>query len=239
MATAHIESKKEDIAKTVLMPGDPLRAKYIADNFLTDVKIINKVRNMYAYTGKYKGKLVTIFPSGMGMASMGIYAYELFNIYDVSTIIRIGTSGSNNKELELLDVVLATNAYSLSNYPELFDGDKINLVDASKETNDRIKSSALTNNINVKEGTIITSDIFDPYVDFSKYIKNYPTNMGFLAMEMEAFCLFYLAKKFNKKASCLLTIVDIIGKDAKHVSSADREKSLNDMIKVALDSIEE
>lgn len=239
MATAHIESKKEDIAKTVLMPGDPLRAKYIADNFLTDVKIINKVRNMYAYTGKYKGKLVTIFPSGMGMASMGIYAYELFNIYDVSTIIRIGTSGSNNKELELLDVVLATNAYSLSNYPELFDGDKINLVDASKETNDRIKSSALTNNINVKEGTIITSDIFDPYVDFSKYIKNYPTNMEFLAMEMEAFCLFYLAKKFNKKASCLLTIVDIIGKDAKHVSSTDREKSLNDMIKVALDSIEE
>ena len=103
MATAHIESKKEDIAKTVLMPGDPLRAKYIADNFLTDVKIINKVRNMYAYTGKYKGKLVTIFPSGMGMASMGIYAYELFNIYDVSTIIRIGTSGSNNKELELDD----------------------------------------------------------------------------------------------------------------------------------------
>lgn len=239
MATAHIESKKEDIAKTVLMPGDPLRAKYIADNFLTDVKLINKVRNMYAYTGKYKGKLVTIFPSGMGMASMGIYAYELFNIYDVSTIIRIGTSGSNNKELELLDVVLATNAYSLSNYPELFDGDKIKLVDASKETNDRIKSSALTNNINVKEGTIITSDIFDPYVDFSKYIKNYPTNMEFLAMEMEAFCLFYLAKKFNKKASCLLTIVDIIGKDEKHVSSADREKSLNDMIKVALDSIEE
>ena len=239
MATAHIESKKEDIAKTVLMPGDPLRAKYIADNFLTDVKLINKVRNMYAYTGKYKGKLVTIFPSGMGMASMGIYAYELFNIYDVSTIIRIGTSGSNNKELELLDVVLATNAYSLSNYPELFDGDKIKLVDASKETNDRIKSSALTNNINVKEGTIITSDIFDPSVDFSKYIKNYPTNMEFLAMEMEAFCLFYLAKKFNKKASCLLTIVDIIGKDAKHVSSADREKSLNDMIKVALDSIEE
>lgn len=238
MPTAHIEAKNADIAKTVLMPGDPLRAKYIADNFLKDVKIVNKVRNMYAYTGYYKDKLVTVFPSGMGIPSMGIYAYELFHIYDVEEIIRIGTSGSNNQDLELLDVVLASSAYSLSKYPELFDGDKINIVDASKDLNHRIIEAATTNNMNIKEGTIITSDIFDPYVDFEKYIKNYPTNIKFLAMEMEAFALFYLAKKFHKKASCLLTVVDIIGKEEKQsISSKDREKSLNDMIQIALDAI--
>lgn len=238
MSTPHIESNKEDVAKTVLMPGDPLRAKYIADHFLTDVKIINKVRNMCAYTGYYNNKLVTVFPSGMGIPSMGIYAYELYNIYDVEEIIRIGTSGSNNKNLGLLDVILASSSYSLSNFPDLFDGDKINIIEADKELNKRIKEAALSNNINIEEGTIITSDVFDPYIDFSKYIKRYPTNIDFLAIEMEAFSLFYLAKKFNKKASCLLTIVDIIGqKNEESLSSEDREKSLNDMIKIALDSI--
>ena len=108
MSTAHIEAEKNDIAKKVLMPGDPLRAKYIADNFLIDVKIVNKVRNMYAYTGFYKGEKITVFPSGMGIPSMGIYAYELFKIYDVDEIIRIGTSGSFNKDI-LLYIILKVN----------------------------------------------------------------------------------------------------------------------------------
>ncbi|MCI8347668.1 MAG: purine-nucleoside phosphorylase [Bacilli bacterium] len=239
MPTTHIEAEQSDIAKIVLMPGDPLRAKYIADKFLKDVRIVNKVRNMYAYTGYYQDKKVTIFPSGMGIPSIGIYAYELYHFYGVEEIIRIGTSGSNNQELNLLDIVVASASYSLSNYPKLFDGDEIHLIDADKNLNQRIKAAAIRNNINIKEGNIITSDIFDPYIDFDKYIKNYPENKEFLAMEMEAFGLFYLAKKLNKKAGCLLTIVDIIGKEKKEsISSEDREKSLDQMIKVALESIQ-
>lgn len=236
MATAHINASKEDIAKTVLMPGDPLRAKYIADNFLVDVKIVNTVRNMYAYTGYYNNKLVTIFPSGMGIPSIGIYAYELYKFYDVEEIIRIGTCGTNKRDSKLLDVVLATSSYSLSNYPKLFGNDDINEVDANKELNNRILLSAKENNIKLTTGKIITSDVFDPYLDdFDNYINKYPKE-EFVAMEMEAFCLFYLAKKLQKKAACLLTIVDVIGKELS-ATSDEREKSLKNMIKVALDSI--
>lgn len=236
MPTAHIEANKEDIAKKVLLPGDPLRCKYIADNFLTDVKIVNNVRNMTAYTGFYNKEKITIFPSGMGIPSVGIYAYELYNIYNVEEIIRIGTSGSNNKDLELLDVVLAESAYSISSFPKAFDGDDINHIESNKELNDKIINSAKNNNINLKVGPIITSDIFDPYIDFNKYIKNYSNDINYLALEMEAFGLFYIAKKFNKKASALMTVVDIIGSN-KSISSEDRQNSLNEMIKIALDAI--
>ena len=136
--TAHIESKLEDIAKVVLMPGDPLRAKYIADNFLDNVKVVNTVRNMYAYTGEYKGNKVTVFPSGMGIPSIGIYAYELFKFYDVNTIIRIGTSGTIHKDVKLLDVVLATSSYSVSTFPLLFDGDTEKEYESNKELNQTI-----------------------------------------------------------------------------------------------------
>ena len=236
MPPAHIEANKEDIAKKVLLPGDPLRCKYIADNFLTDVKIVNNVRNMTAYTGFYNKEKITIFPSGMGIPSVGIYAYELYNIYNVEEIIRIGTSGSNNKDLELLDVVLAESAYSISSFPKAFDGDDINHIESNKELNDKIINSAKNNNINLKVGPIITSDIFDPYIDFNKYIKNYSNDINYLALEMEAFGLFYIAKKFNKKASALMTVVDIIGSN-KSISSEDRQNSLNEMIKIALDAI--
>ncbi len=234
MPTAHIEAQKEDIAKTVLMPGDPLRAKFIADNFLSDVKVVNTVRNMYAYTGYYNNKKITVFPSGMGIPSIGIYAYELYNIYDVENIIRIGTCGTNLDSAKILDVVLATSAYSLSTFPKMFDGDLINEVSSSDKLNEKIKNIATKDNIPLICGEIITSDVFDPYIDFNKYIKNYP-NKDFVAMEMEAFCLFYLAKKFKKNATSLLTIVDIIGKDLS-ASSSEREQSLKTMIKLALDA---
>jgi purine-nucleoside phosphorylase len=236
MPTAHIEAKKEEIAKKVLMPGDPLRAKFIAENFLDDVKTVNTVRNMYAYTGTYKGEKITIFPSGMGIPSMGIYAYELFKIYDVEEIIRIGTSGSANKNLNLLDVVLATTSYSFSSFPKAFDGDIITHIESDQTLNQKIIEEAKVKNINLQIGNIITSDIFDPYVDFDKYIKNYPADKEYLAMEMEAFGLFYLAKKLNKKATSLMTVVDIIGKN-ESLTSEDREKSLNQMIELALSAI--
>lgn len=236
MPTAHIEAKIDDIAKKVLLPGDPLRCKYIAENFLTDVKIVNNVRNMTAYTGFYNGKKITVFPSGMGIPSVGIYSYELYNVYGVEEIIRIGTSGSNNKDLELLDVVLADSSYSISSFPKAFDGDNINYIESDKELNDKIINSAKNNSIDLKVGPIITSDIFDPYIDFDKYIKNYSSEVNYLAMEMEAFGLFYIAKKFNKKAAALMTVVDIIGKE-QSISSEDRQNSLNEMIKIALDAI--
>ncbi len=130
MSTVHIESKKEDIAKKVLMPGDPLRCKYIADNFLSNVKVVNTVRNMIAYTGEYNGKRITIFPSGMGIPSIGIYSYELYKFYDVEEIIRIGTCGTMNQKMNVLDVVLASEAYSLSTFPKAFDGDIIDHIES-------------------------------------------------------------------------------------------------------------
>ena len=120
MPTPHIEAQVNEIAKNVLMPGDPKRCKYIADNYLTDVKVVNNVRNMTAYTGKYKGVDITLFPSGMGIPSMGIYSYELFKFYNVENVIRIGTSGAYTSDVHVLDVVMATASYSLSNFPYLF-----------------------------------------------------------------------------------------------------------------------
>lgn len=236
MPTAHIEAREDEIAKKVLMPGDPLRAKYIADHFLDNVKIVNKVRNMTAYTGTYKNQKITIFPSGMGIPSMGIYAYELFQMYGVEEIIRIGTSGSANQNMNLLDVVLATTSYSFSSFPKAFDGDSYTHINSSDELNQKIIKEAEKKSINLKTGNIITSDIFDPYIDFKKYIQNYPKNIEYLAMEMEAFGLFYLAKKLEKKATSLMTVVDIIGKN-QSLTSEEREKSLNQMIELALDAI--
>ncbi len=237
MSTTHIEASKGDIASKVLMPGDPLRAKYIADHFLEDVKIVNNIRNMTAYTGFYRGEKITIFPSGMGIPSVGIYAYELYHFYDVEEIIRIGTCGSANKDRKVLDVVLASKSYSLSTFPKAFDNDTITCIESSNELNEKIIESAKNNNIDLVIGPIITSDIFDPYIDFSKYIKNYPDDISYLGLEMEAFGLFYIAKKLEKKASALMSIVDIIGKNELAVSSEKRQNSLNDMIKIALDAI--
>lgn len=237
MSTTHIEAEKGDIASKVLMPGDPLRAKYIADHFLEEVKVVNNVRNMTAYTGFYKGERITIFPSGMGIPSVGIYAYELYHFYDVEEIIRIGTCGSANKDMNVLDVVLASKSYSLSTFPKAFDNDVIDHIESSKELNEKIIEAAKENDLDLKIGPIITSDIFDPYIDFSRYIKNYPDDISYFGLEMEAFGLFYIAKKLGKKASALMSIVDIIGKSELAVSSEDRQNSLNDMIKIALDAI--
>lgn len=233
--TAHIESSKDDIAKVVLMPGDPLRAKYIAEHFLTDYKLVNSVRNMFAYTGYYKGNKVTVFSSGMGIPSIGIYAYELFKFYDVEKVIRIGTSGTIHKDVKLLDVVLGTSAYSVSTFPLLFDGDTDKEYESSMELNNKILEQGKRLGINIKPGKIITSDVFDPYVDGDKFMSNFP-NEEFLASEMEAFCLFYLAKKLNKEATSLLTVVDS-KYDKRSLSSEEREKSLNDMITLALETV--
>ena len=231
----HIESKKEDIAELVIMSGDPLRAKYIAEHFLDEYKMVNEVRNMYGFTGYYKGKRVTIFSHGMGIPSIGIYAYELYKFYDVKKIIRLGTCGTVNRIVRLRDVILATSAYSVSTFPLLFDGDTEKEFAASKDLNNTIIDTANNLGIELNVGKIITSDVFDPYVDGEKFMSCFP-NEDFLGSEMEAFGLFYLAHKLKKEAACLLTVVDS-KYDKKALSSDERQMTLNDMITVALESL--
>ena len=237
MATPHIESKKEDIKRRVLMPGDPKRCKYIADKYLTDVRVVNDVRNMTAYTGKYKGIDITLFPSGMGIPSMAIYAYELFKFYDVESIIRIGTSGAQRKDIHVLDVVMATSSYSLSDFSMLFDGLELHEVESSEFLNNKIRQVSEEKNISLKEGRIITGDVFDPYIDDTERYNNlYPQDLDVLASEMEAYALFFMARRFNRNASCLVTIVDSKYED-KEITSEEREKSLDDMIVLSLEAI--
>ena len=233
--TVHIESKKEDIAEVVLMPGDPLRAKYIAEKFLTDYKLVNRVRNMFAYTGYYKDKRVTVFASGMGVPSIGIYSYELYKFYDVKKIIRIGTSGSFNKDIKVKDVVLSSGAYCKSYFDQLFDGEDIDYIESGKSLNDTIINTANSLNIPLKIGKTITSDVFDLYSDsMEKFKSNFPED-DYLATEMEAFGLFYMASKFKREATCLLTVVDSFY-DKNSLTSEEREKSLDQMITLALEA---
>ena len=236
MATPHIESKKEDIAKIVLMPGDPLRAKYIAENFLEDAKLINTVRNMYGYTGKYKNRKVTVFASGMGIPSIGIYSYELYKFYDVEKIIRIGTCGSFNKDIKVLDVVLSSGAYCKSYFDELLDGVDIDFIQSSAELNRQVMNVAKKRELDLKVGKTITSDVFDLYCDDENKFRNNFPDMDFLAVEMEAFGLFYIANKLGREATALMTVVDSLY-DKRSLTSEERETSLNNMIEMALESI--
>ena len=236
MPTPHIESKSEEIASKVLMPGDPLRAKYIAENYLENYKLVNKVRNMFFYTGFYKGQEITIASSGMGIPSMGIYAYELINFYDVKEIIRIGTCGSFNKDIKINDLILSTGSYSYTYYPKLLDNNECNYIDSSDLLNNKIKDTSNNLNINLKIGKTITSDVFDIYCDdINTFRSNYKDN-NCLGVEMEAFALYYLANKFNIKATTLMTVVDSLY-DKTTLTSEERETGLNNMITLALESL--
>ena len=232
----HIEAKKEDVADVVLMPGDPLRAKYIAETFLTDVKIINERRNMLGFTGYYKGKKVTVMGSGMGIPSIGIYSYELYNDYDVKKIIRIGTSGSMSKDIKLLDIVLSTNAYSPSSFAYVWNQETSNVIDASESLNKQILNTADKLKMKLNYGSIFSSDVFTVYTNIDHIIEKKPKHLNMLATEMEAFGLFHVANISGKEATCLVTVVDSPYVD-EQVSAEDRQKNLNDMILLALESI--
>ncbi len=236
MATAHIESKKEEIKKRVLMPGDPMRAKYIASKFLEDAKCINDVRGMLGFTGFYKGVEVTVFGSGMGGPSIGIYAYELYHFYDVDRIIRIGSCGASKREVKVRDLVLADSAYTLSSYPKLFFNDTNKVFDGDKKVLDLLEEKAKEKGSDYHRGLILTSDIFDVYVNKEEYEKNYPENFDPLACEMECAILYSIAKHLKKEAGCILTVVDSSYSD-EVVSSEDREKALDEMIEIALDAV--
>lgn len=235
----HCNANENDIEKIVLMPGDPNRAKYIADNFLENVKIVNTVRNMTAFTGEYKGKKVTVFPSGMGMPSMGIYCYELYKFYNVEKIIRIGSCGAYDKDLDLFDTLLVTNSYTEGNFAKTFDNRDINLVSASTNLNEKIYLASLELLKPVIKGTVMCSECFDAYMDnVDTFMTRFPKELNIIGSEMEAFALFYIANYLKKEAACLLTVVDTIH-SKKESTSEQRETSLNDMITIALESIKD
>src|SRR5690554_6043278 len=233
--TPHIEVKEKDlIAKTVLMPGDPLRAKFIAETYLKDVVKFNTVRNMFGYTGTYKGKKVSVMGSGMGMPSIGIYSYELYAFYDVEQIIRVGSAGAYTDKLNLYDVVLATNAYSDSTYAKVMGVSNRRKLNATKTLNNKIIRKAEKLDVKLHLGTIHSSDVFY-HPGGSIHEKMYEEH-GCLCVEMESFALFANAKALNKKAACILTISDSLV--TKEVTTSDeRQNAFVEMIKIALESI--
>lgn len=230
MPTSHIESEINEIASIVLMPGDPNRAKYIADNYLKNVKIVNKVRGMLAYTGEYEGKTITIFPSGMGIPSIGIYSYELFNSYGVEKIIRIGTMGAYNPNLKLGDIVITNRAYSDSSFAKVQSDYKKNYLDADNEINEKIIQAANEMYINYVKGNIFTSDVF--YEKEGEWLRK-RKQFNVLGVEMETFGLLQTARICNKKATAIFTVSDSFCFEKK-LSSEEREKNLKNMIELAL-----
>lgn len=232
--TPHNEAKKEDIAKIVIMPGDPLRAKFIADHYLKDAVLVNQVRGMYAYTGSYKGKKITVMASGMGMPSMGIYSYELFTEYDVDTIIRIGSCGAYTKDLNLYDVIIVDHCYSESTYAKMQSGSMDKVLYGTPAVNEHLKEVANKMNLPVHVGAVYSSDVFY-YAKPLDYKKLY-TEKGCLAVEMESFALFQNAKVCGKQAACVLTVSDNL-ETKEETSSIERQKSFTKMMELVLESI--
>lgn len=233
----HNEAKIGEISRNVLMPGDPLRAKYIAENFLEDYKLVNSVRNIFAYTGKYKGKEITVMASGMGMPSMGIYSYELYKFYGVENIIRIGSCGAYKEELDLLDVVLVDNSYTEGNFAMNMTGESCHLVQASEMLNNIIEETSKELGKKYIKCNMACTECFDPYLDNpEKFIERLPKENNIMGSEMESFALFYTAKQLKKNAACLLTVADSVCK-TENLTSEQRQNSMNDMIKLALESI--
>ena len=237
MATAHNEANVGDIANTVIMSGDPLRIKAIAEKYLDNPRLVNQIRGEYAYTGTYKGKEVTVMSHGMGMPSAGIYVYELYKIYGVDKIIRLGSCGAYDKDVNLLDIILVDKSYTESNYAYTLNNEHVNVCSSTSEINDRIEEVARKNNINIIKGNVCSSDCFDWYMsDLSKFLDRMPKDLNIIAAEMESFAIFYIAKLLNKEAACLLTVVDSHYKK-QELSASERQNSVDKMTLLALDSI--
>lgn len=230
--TPHNEASKEDIAKIVLMSGDPKRVEAIALKFLTNYRLVNSVRGALAYTGYYKDILVTVMASGMGIPSMGIYSYELFKFYDVDYIIRIGTAGTLVDSLKVLDLFLVEESYSESTYALKAFNDSSNIFKSSKRLNEIIEKEAINLNCNLQKGRVVCTDTFYDQKDIFDLVNNKKC----LSVEMETFALFSNAKHLNKQAACLLTISDSCIKD-ESLSADDRQNIFFNVVKIALESI--
>lgn len=232
----HINAEVGSIAKIVLMPGDPLRAKYIADNFLENAKEVCNLRNMLGFTGTYKGVKVSVIGSGMGMPSMGIYAWELYHYFKVEKIIRIGTCGVVSPEVLVPELILASSAYSESNFAYTFDNYEGHITYPSKNLNNSIIEAAKELGYKLHIGDVTTMDVFGPFIDYDRVLNRMPNNLNVIGEEMEAFALFHIAKHFNKEASCILTAVDSKYSDVV-LSGEERQNSLNEMITLGLEAI--
>lgn len=228
----HIAAKKGEIAKTVLQPGDPLRAKYIAENFLEDAKLVSQTRNIFYYTGLYKGKEISVGASGMGNASIGIYSFELYTEYEVETIIRIGTCGAYNNDLKLFDLLNVENSASESTYAKFAWEIEDELISSKGSLFQNINDTAKTLDLNIKPTNIHTSDIF---YRKSQEIPAIATKYNCPAVEMEAFALFANAQFLGKNAATILTVSDIIPTHEK-ISADQRESALKPMIELALET---
>ena len=233
--TPHIEAtSKDEIAKIVLMPGDPLRAKKIAETYLDDVKQFNQVRGMLGFTGTYKGKRVSVMGSGMGFGSIGIYSYELFKFYDVDTIIRIGSCGANRPDIKVMDVVLADKAFSTETYAKEAHGFDEKLIEGSKKVADTIKKVAADLKLKMHEGNIASGNVF--YSSVRDDWEKLEVENNIVAAEMESFALFANAKALNKNAACLLTVSDSKYDEKNNLTAEARQNAFDEMMKLALES---
>lgn len=238
MATPHISAEKGDFAQTVLMPGDPLRAKFIAETFLEDARQVTNVRGMLGYTGTYHGVPVSVMGSGMGMPSIGIYSYELYTQYNVDTILRLGSAGSYSERAKVLDVILATAAYSESSFARVQGCWESAVTYPSEPWNEKLRASAAKLKLPMLEGTIHSSDVFyravvDTQVPYWQVLRD---EKGCLAVEMESFALFHNAKMTGKNAACLLTVSDSFISH-EETSSAQRETGFTHMMEIALGAV--
>ncbi|MFD1928283.1 purine-nucleoside phosphorylase [Sporosarcina siberiensis] len=227
----HINAKKGDIAETILLPGDPLRAKYIAETFLEDVKQYNEVRNMFGYTGTYKGKRISVQGTGMGVPSISIYITELMQEYDVQKLIRVGTCGAIQKDVQIRDVIIAQSASTNSRMNQIiFDGNDF-APTANFDLLLKAYNAGINKGLKMKVGNVYTEDLF--YNEFANHEKW--AQYGVLAVEMEAAALYTLAAKFGRQALAILTVSDHII-TGESTSSQERQVTFNDMIEVALEA---
>ena len=236
----HINAKKEEIAKIVIMPGDPKRAELIAKKYLQNARLVSDVRGMLAYTGEYAGKKITVMGSGMGIPSMGIYSYELYNEYDVDIIIRVGSMGSNQETLKLRDVLVVSSSYTESEFAKNLTGVSSyisypdyeltqNIYEIGKKEYDSI----------VKKGNIACSECFDKYTsDKNLYYNRIPKKHNVLGCEMESFALFKTAEFLNRKAACILTVVDANYTD-EALTSIEREQDLETMVDIVFKTVKQ
>ncbi|WP_313582050.1 purine-nucleoside phosphorylase [Lacrimispora sp.] len=229
--TPHNGAKTGEIAKTVLMPGDPLRAKYIAETYLENPVQVTSVRNMLGFTGTYKGKEITVMGGGMGMPSMGIYSYELYHFYDVDQIIRIGSAGSLQDKVELMDVVIAMGACTDSNYAYQYGLPGTFAPIADYELLARAAEAAGKLGTKAVVGNVLSSDIF---YNADSGVNDKWRNMGVLAVEMETAALYMNAAAAGKKALCLLTMSDLVFGEEK-LSAEERQLGFGKMIEIALE----
>ena len=233
--TPHISAKLGDFAKTVLMPGDPLRAKFIAETYLEDAVLVNNVRGVQGYTGYYKGKRVSVMASGMGQPSIGIYSYELFNFYGVESIIRVGSCGSFSPELHARDIIVAMGACTNGNYASQYNLPGTFAPIASYELVAKAVEECEKAGVNFRVGNILSSDMF--YDDANSGMQW--AKMGVLGVEMESAALYCNAARAGKKALCICTVSDSFIYPEENTTAEERQISFTKMMEIALNIAEE